>query len=399
MTLAPPSPRSPSPTTAVVGDGTTLRTRTRSRWQRVRWPIAVVVTFLVLVGLSSLLQARTSTVPFAPDNPNPSGARALAQILEDQGVHIEYTRSPAHAVALAEAGTTLLVTPTTWGLSTDQIADLTRVDADLVLVGVDGYSMQQFTGWAIDVTGPPSGRIEPNCDDPDGLAAERISRGMSGVTSTDADVDVCFTDGSGTGGYAVLDADRRVAVIADAGLMTNDALDEEGNAALLLRNLGKHETLVWLVPDPYAMDGGAASGGLEVLPRWAVLLGLQGAVVILALALWRGRRLGRIVSEPLPVTVRAAEATVGRGRLYRRSQSWGHAAAALRAGTANRVAGRLGIPRTAAATDVIDAVARATGRPIEQVADLLYGPPPTDDTGLVQLAHRLDELESEVHRT
>src|SRR5665647_2284492 len=99
------------------------------------------------------------------------------------------------------------------------------------------------------------------------------------------------------------------------------------------------------------------------------------------------------------VTVRAAETTLGRGRLYRRARSRGHAGAALRAGTARRAAARVGLPRSAGATDVIDALARATGRPIEQVAGLLYGPPPTDDAGLLQLARQLDELESEVHRT
>jgi len=28
---------------------------------------------------------------------------------------------------------------------------------------------------------------------------------------------------------------------------------------------------------------------------------------------------------------------------------------------------------------------------------VLYGPPPTDDSGLLKLAHDLDHLESEVH--
>ena len=35
----------------------------------------------------------------------------------------------------------------------------------------------------------------------------------------------------------------------------------------------------------------------------------------------------------------------------------------------------------------------------EQIEALLYGPPPTDDNGLAQLARDLDHLESEVHRS
>ncbi len=116
-------------------------------------------------------------------------------------------------------------------------------------------------------------------------------------------------------------------------------------------------------------------------------------------ALWRARRLGRVVTEPLPVVVRSAETTRGRGRLYRRSRSYGHAAASLRAGAATRTARRLGLPHSAGAPAVIDALARATGRTPEDVGALLYGPPPTGDAGLTDLARRLDELESEVHRS
>jgi hypothetical protein len=47
---------------------------------------------------------------------------------------------------------------------------------------------------------------------------------------------------------------------------------------------------------------------------------------------------------------------------------------------------------------VVDAVVAATNRPSQQVADLLYGPPPADDAALAELARRLDILESEVHR-
>jgi hypothetical protein len=228
------------------------------------------------------------------------------------------------------------------------------------------------------------------------------------LVTDDPDVQMCFTtpgageEGMRTGTYAVLDeGKRRVTVIADDSLMTNQELDHLGNAALMLRALGRDETLVWYVPSASDASSGTETGvGLgDVLPPWAGVLVLQLLVLTGALALWRGRNLGPVVTEPLPVTVRAAEATIGRGRLYRKARSRGHAAAALRAGAATRTATRLGLPRSAGATDVIDAVARATGRTIEQVAGLLYGPPPTDDTGLLRLARQLDELESEVHRT
>jgi hypothetical protein len=54
---------------------------------------------------------------------------------------------------------------------------------------------------------------------------------------------------------------------------------------------------------------------------------------------------------------------------------------------------------TAGAPAVRGSPTRATGRSSDEVAALLYGPPPTDDVGLAQLARRLDEMESEVHRS
>ena len=76
---------------------------------------------------------------------------------------------------------------------------------------------------------------------------------------------------------------------------------------------------------------------------------------MLLLALWRARRLGPVVAEPLPVVVRAAETVEGRARLYRRGGARGQAAR----GAARRrpVAGSgraLGLPRRADPPAVVD---------------------------------------------
>jgi hypothetical protein len=47
---------------------------------------------------------------------------------------------------------------------------------------------------------------------------------------------------------------------------------------------------------------------------------------------------------------------------------------------------------------VADAVARRTGLTPVEVGALLYGAAPTDDSALVRLADRLDDLEREVRR-
>lgn len=385
----------------VLGDGTTGRSRARSRWHRWRWPLLLVVVVLAVTAVSLTVRPQTSAEPFAPDNPSELGARALAQVLAAQGVEIDYVRTTREAVVAARPGTTLLVAGT-WYLTDEQVEEIAATDADLVVAEPEWSHLAALTGDAMDLgsTRDPEPR-EATCTDPDARAAGTIRSNGYGLTALDPDVVVCFpTPGApGTGSYAALrDGDRRVVVVDDLGLLSNDRFAQDGTAALMLRALGGHEHLTWYVPS-LGDTGTAAPGSGLILPSWTGPLAAQILVVTLALALWRGRALGRVVTEPLPVTVRAAETTLGRGRLYRRSRSRGHAAAALRAGTAMRTAARLGLPRSAGAPDVIDALVRATGRSTEQVAGLLYGPPPTDDAGLLQLARQLDELESEVHRT
>jgi hypothetical protein len=101
------------------------------------------------------------------------------------------------------------------------------------------------------------------------------------------------------------------------------------------------------------------------------------------------------VSENLPVVVPASQATAGLGRLYRRGGSRGHAAAALRAGTVARLGPGVGLAPTDQPAIVAARLAEATGRTVDEVAALLYGPVPNTDRDLLDLAQRLDALEKE----
>jgi hypothetical protein len=189
----------------------------------------------------------------------------------------------------------------------------------------------------------------------------------------------------------------RLVVLGTGTMLTNARLDENGNAALglnLLGGDGSADQLRWLVPAP----GSAASGRStpSILPDWVLPAALQLLLAGLLLALWRGRRLGPPVTEPLPVVVRAAEAVEGRSRLYRRAQARDRAAAALRSGALARVVPRLGIDAAGAVEPppeaVVAAVAARSGRRDADVHAVLYGPPPADDAGLVALADALDSM-------
>ncbi|GAA4629338.1 DUF4350 domain-containing protein [Cellulomonas oligotrophica] len=403
---APPSRTGPSTTPAgpdptVVGDGTTARSRARSRWRRARGWVLVLAFALPAIGILALPAPPASTTPGAPDNPGAAGSRALAQVLQRQGVEVTYVRTSAAALAAAEDGGTVLVVGDTW-LMPEQAEALVALDNDLVLVNA---------AWTLSYVSPTAGTSgsgaatstrEAGCDDPDAVAAGTITAG-GGLRAGDGDGTVCFPtpDDPGAGAYLALEQDgRRVSALSDLTPLTNAALAEEGNAALALRLLGRHDTLVWYLPGLDDAGGVVAEDttSLTDLVPWVRAVVLWLLLVLAVTVVQRARRFGPVVAETLPVVVRSAEATRGRGRLYRRARAHGHAGAALRAGTAARLAQRLGLPRSASGPALVDAVHRASGRPARDVDALLYGPPPTDDAALQRLAADLDQLESEVHR-
>ncbi len=369
--------------------------------RRSRTVFFAVVALVVLGALvvAVLGATSTSTEALAPDSSRPTGAQAAARVLEDQGVRIHRATTTDRAVDLAGAGTTVFITQPRL-LDAGQGAALRATGADLVIV--DGLFASELDALAPGSEPVPQGGEEllhAQCDDPHASAAERIEGSVSAVRATDPGVEVCFpitADGDAGALATWVDGEQRTYYLADSSLLTNERLAEHGHAALALRMLGGHEDLVWYQPSAYD-SGGPAADGASPLPPQATFIGWQLLVLVAVTMLYAGRRLGPVVSEEMPVIVHAAETTRGRGRLYRRSRSHAHAAAALRAGCAQRLADSLGLPPAAGPVTLVPAVARATAREEQDVGALLYGPPPASEADLLALITELDTLESEVH--
>ena len=183
---------------------------------------------------------------------------------------------------------------------------------------------------------------------------------------------------------------------------TNDQVLRADNAAVALRLLGQDRRLVWYVPSLADLDAGESVSLTSLLPRW-VFPGLwMAGLAMVAVVVWRGRRMGALASEPLPVVVRAVETTRSLGRLYRRAGDRAHAAASLRRSARSRCAERLRLGSRFDPAGLVREVARRTGRPETEIAHLLDPPPgdpgPTTDRDLITLAQALAELDREVQR-
>lgn len=353
-------------------------------------PAAAIVVVLALGGS----RVQTSE-PLDPDNPGPNGARAIARVLDRQGVEVTVVRSADDlAQTRTGPGTTVLVTsPDHLGTSTARRL-LEDVDGSRLVVAGPGPGATEALG----ISQLPAqvslgdGR-DAGCQDP--LFADlRLEVDRALAYPGDAG---CFAGAGGSlvaerGGITLFGADRALA---------NDQVLRADNAAALLRLLGQDGRLVWYVPsiDDLVGDDGVSLSTL--LPRW-IKPGLWLAtIVVIALILWRARRLGPLATEPLPVVVKAIETTRSRGRLYRRSGDRGHAAAALRSAARTRAAERLRVGAATEPATVVRDVARLLGRPEHEIDALLGsgGPAPATDRDLIVLANDLAALDREVRRT
>ena len=377
-------PQAP-PSTAT---GPTARTVARSARGPVLIALAVVLTAIGAASYSATAERGL----LDPAGFNPSGARALSQLLEDGGVDVRRVET---VQAVQRRADTTVVVPVPEALTPDEVEQLEALPGELVVVGasddvLDALGAAVEDGPQVEVEGR-----RPACDLEAAVRAGEADLGGITYSATGAaEATGCYAS-SGRATLLRLPA-QQLTLLGAGTLLTNDRLDRRGNAALALGLLGTQSDVQWVLPKPGTRDADGPDSLNDLVPRWLKLAALQLLLAAGVFALWRARRLGQVVVEPLPVVVRAAEAVEGRSRLYRAARARTTAAEALRAGARDRLGRRLGLSLDSGRAAVVDAVAQRTGRDPAAVDALLYGAEPGDDAALVRLADDLDALTLEV---
>ena len=370
--------------TSVTATGPTARTVTRSA----RGPVLVVLA-IVLMGF--VVAAYVGSGPKQPMNPaayTPDGAHAVAALLRDRGVDVQRVETVDAAIG-STSGTVFV--PVADSLTAEELRRLAQAARRLVVIGATG---ERLDALGAGLSEGPDADVEtrrPSCSLPPAVRAGDAETG--GVTYRS---DTSSADCYAVGGWATLLQRESLTLLGSADLFTNARLDRRGNAALALGLLGADGDVRWVLPRPGARAADTDTSVNDLVPTALKLAVLQLLVAAGVLALWRARRLGAVVTEPLPVVVRAAEAVEGRSRLYRASRSRATAAEALRAGTRDRLARRLGLGPDTGRSALVAAVAAHAGSDAAAVDALLYGAAPTGDAALVELADDLDVLLLEV---
>jgi hypothetical protein len=351
--------------------------------KRRRWTLPLIAGGLLalLLGLAALTTASSSGKAYDPRSATPSGTLALATLLRARGIDV------TRGTKSGPGKTVLVAFPSE--LNDRQLKDLLSSGADVVLAAPGSLTdaMVQNSGSLTVRTRAPGCSFGPALIAGSArLGGERYT-GPSLATSCYDGALLALSSGSVDGG-------GRLVILGSADFLTNRRLGEQGNAALAIGLLSAHPKLTWYAGRP---SGDGTKSLTSLLPtglKWAVL---QLVVALLFLAAWRARRLGPVVTEPLPVVVRAAETVLGRARLYASARARPTAAAALRSGSQARLAALIHLDPSAEPQVMIVAVAARTGVEPARVAALLYPGggygAAGSEAALVRLANDLDKLE------
>lgn len=364
------------------------------RWRTVRWIGAAAIVVVAVAVLTVWLTEPRPGGPMDPSSTSSDGAHALVALLRDQGVEVEVADTAADAARLARADSLLLVAQTYYLYDSALLDQLAKAPGDLLLVEPTSQTREALAP-AVRTTDKGSVGGEPKCDLREANRAGSVWFGPSNtyqVSPAGSDATSCY-DGALV---RYRDAHRTITVVGTSEFLTNSTLLRDGNAALAMNLAGAKPRLVWYAPQHSEGQHHGAASIFDLIPDRVGWIVWQLGLVVALVALWKGRRLGPLVAERLPVVVRASETVEGRGRLYRSRRARDRAADALRTATLQRLTPRLGLGTNTEPAAIVGAVSARQGGDPMTVQHTLFGPPPATDADLVHLAHALDDIERQV---
>ena len=398
-----------------------LRTRLRSASV---WIVAAFVVLITVIALVLLTRDDESEEPLHYDSTERTGTKALVETLRDHDVDVTTTEDQEQArTAAAQPDTTLLIPTNTGALSPGDIAGLQyalRTHGNRLVLVDPGPTITEFTD-RITVNDNLSPLADPEATSPPACASP-IARSAGAVTTGDVEyaetkkntdgIAACFPfTGPGVDeidnaevapgsarGQVVTDSGGSVplTVLGNPAWVTNEHIDEEGNASLVLSQLSQTQNVVVYHPTFDGSDEQSPPTTIDFVPDWflAGVLWLIPCVLVLLLVI--GRRFGPLAIEQLPVIVPAVETVHGRAALSSRSHDRDGALHTLRTGALLRIAKRLSLSPDARTPDIIARIAATTGADPGYLHHVFVTASAHTDTELTELVHQLTQIESEI---
>jgi hypothetical protein len=367
------------------------------RWRTWRWVGVALVVIAILATITTWLTAPSPGGLMDPQSTSSDGTHALVTLLRDQGVDVVVADTVADVTRAASPDSLLLIGDTSYLPGDDLLHELAGAPGDRLVIAPTSHTRTALTP-QVRITPAATLGGEPDCDLPEANRAGTVYLGTTDAYEA-ADDHTAVTRCYGGALVRYRDGQRTVTVVGTPGFMTNSTLLRDGNAALAMNLAGSRSRLIWYAPQHFEGENTGTASISDLVPKNVHWIIWQLWLTVGLIALWKGRRMGPLVAEDIPVVVRASETVEGRGRLYRSRRARDRAAQALRTATLQRLAPRLGLGVNAQPPAIIAAI---TARSVGQMADPqalqhnLFGPTPATDDDLVQLARALDNIERQV---
>lgn len=372
---------------------TTTATATAPRRRRSwRWVLATLLVLAVIAGVDAYLSSPRPGTRMDAASTDPDGAHALVALLRDGGVDVVVADHIADVESAARPDALILVAQSQY-LADSVLDRLARIRSDLLLVEPTTEARKALLP-GVRISGTNGFDSDPNCTLREAVRAGSVRFGRA--TTFESEDGRAMTRCYDGALIRFRDGGRAITAVGSTDFMTNGSLLQAGNAALAMNLAGGRPRLVWYAPHFVEGESSSKATVLDLIPANVYWVVGQLAVVVLLVAVWRGRRPGPLVAEELPVVVRASETVEGRGRLYRSRRARDRAAAALRTAALQRLTPKLGLAGGATPEAVVSTAAQRTGSDPGWVSYHLFGPPPTTDHDLLQLARALDDIERQV---
>lgn len=330
-----------------------------------------------------------------PTSTGGSGTKALVDTLREVGADVEVTDGDPDR----RTNAVLLLVD---GLNNERrraLAGWVESGGTLVLAD-DGSSLNPFRPQRPSIFGLSVSDLDRHCTVPALRPVGKVDVPGAVLLGPRPPAVGCFKTSDGdaeSGAWLVTQSvgAGNLVVLGGGSAFTNGNLGHADNGLLAVTLLAPRlssRVQVYPLPAP----GGGRRTLVDLVSPHVKLALVELAIAFAIYALWRARRLGRPVLEPLPVEIPGSELVVAVGRLFQRSRSRDRAAALVRDGARRRLAGRLGLGPDAPVDDVAAAVAARTSMSVDEVRDVLGGPGPADEAQLVEIARAVETLSREV---
>jgi len=351
---------------------------------------AVVAVLVAILVLSNPRDDPFERPALDPRGTNPEGTAALVALLREQGATVRLGGLPDLADEVV-----LQLEDTLSGAPATELEDWVSDGGTLVLANA-------FADLAATSTDEPSTPLSRrgSCDI-DALAdLERIDP-LQLAFATGPDSSSCVSDGRSAAVDLRRLGDGLVASVSSTVPFTNRALGQGDNAVLVTALLGPDPTTRIRILDPSRLLGddddvgdGTILGALPLRGSQAVS---QLVIAFGAWALIRSRRLGRPVTEELPVPLPASDLVLASSRLLDRNGDVADAAERLRRRSRRDLGVAVGLGPDPPPADLANALrGRANLDPGLIHAALLA--PVTDEASFVATSAHLDRLRRDLYQ-